>query len=366
MKRTAVVAVCVGMLVASCGSDDSSAEDAAATTVEESPETPAPTTAAATEPSTTAAASTTDAPTTTEAAPTTEPACSRPAPSGRTDRTVEFAGLERTYILYVPDGYDGSTTKLLLNLHGSSSSGAAQFDGSKIDAVADANGFIVVAPDAGVVKALEGVEATGGVWNVPGVDYVDGSAVDPNAPDDVAFLDALIDQLEDEFCIDAVAATGTSGGGRMSSSLGCLSEKISMIAPVAGLRLPTDCAPTHGVEVVAFHGTEDIVNPYLGNDSSSWGPVTVPEAAAGWATLQQCTDGPIQTQVSESVVLDTWSGCTDGVEVRLYTVNGGGHNWPGGVDAAVENPEFAAFVGVTTQEINAGHLMWERLSLLSD
>jgi polyhydroxybutyrate depolymerase len=61
-------------------------------------------------------------------------------------------------------------------------------------------------------------------------------------------------------------------------------------------------------------------------------------------------------------VLDQWTGCMDGAEVALYTVNGGGHNWPGGIDAALANPQYAAFVGVTTQEIDAGELMWEHFS----
>lgn len=68
--------------------------------------------------------------------------------------------------------------------------------------------------------------------------------------------------------------------------------------------------------------------------------------------------------MSPSVVLDTWTGCIDDVEVRLYTVNGGGHSWPGGVDVAAAMPSLAAIVGVTTQEIDAGELMWERFAQL--
>jgi polyhydroxybutyrate depolymerase len=47
------------------------------------------------------------------------------------------------------------------------------------------------------------------------------------------------------------------------------------------------------------------------------------------------------------------------VTVSLYTVDGGGHTWPGGADAEISRPEFAAIVGVTTQEIDAGQLIWE-------
>ncbi|MCB0994478.1 MAG: hypothetical protein KDB21_05270 [Acidimicrobiales bacterium] len=329
-----------------------------------------PGSAAADQPTPTAVSATTvdpadDSAGTEVASPTpVEEACSRPAEPGETERMVEIDGNQRHYILYVPPSYDGTSTGLLLTLHGSGSSAREQYDNSLLVDVADAGGFIVVAPDAGVTTTVGETGPTGGVWNVPGVPYVDGSEVDPDAPDDVAFIDELVDGLEAEFCIESVATSGTSGGGRMSSALGCFSDRIDGIAPVAGLRVSEGCEPAHGVEVVAFHGTDDVINPYLGGGPPSWGEMTVPEAAAAWADLNQCGAGPARTQVSDSVELDTWTECLDGVEVRLYTVNGGGHNWPGGVDAALARPEFAAVVGVTTQEIDAGELMWERFQLL--
>jgi len=72
-----------------------------------------------------------------------------------------------------------------------------------------------------------------------------------------------------------------------------------------------------------------------------------------------CADGPQRSSVSPSVVLDTWTGCTEGAEVRLYTVEGGGHTWPGGADSAAARPALAEVIGVTTQEIDAGQLLWE-------
>jgi polyhydroxybutyrate depolymerase len=339
MRRFAVALACA-LVVVACGDDSGESSSAS----------PTSTTAGAT--------------TTTVAPTTTEPACSRPVTPGRDDRTIAFGGVERPYILYIPAGYDGSTTDLVLNLHGSGSNSGQQFDGSEIAGVADEHGFIVAAPDAGIAQTLGSGETqvTGGVWNIPGIVLTDGSIADPNAPDDVAYIEALVGELREELCIDDVFTTGTSGGGRMSSALACYSDVISGAAPVAGLRLPADCAPTHGVEIVAFHGTEDKVNPYGGGGAAYWGPQTVPEAARGWATLQQCDASPTRSQVSSSVALDTWTGCIDDVEVRLYSVNGGGHNWPGGVDAAAANPAFAEIVGVTTQEIDAGQLMWERFA----
>jgi len=292
---------------------------------------------------------------------TAAPSCDRPAAAGLTERTFESGGLTRTYLLYVPGSYTGTEeVPLVVNLHGSGSSAEEQLAGSELQEVADEHGFVVIAADAGITQQLgDGTASvTGGVWNIPGVVLTDGSTADPNAPDDVAFLEQLVDATEAELCISAVVATGTSGGGRMSSNLGCLSDRFDVIAPVAGIRHPEGCAPSQPVEVVAFHGTDDKVNPFAGGGPAYWGAQTVPEAAAAWAATQGCTDGPVEEEVSASVTRTSWSGCTGGVGVTLYTIAGGGHTWPGGADASAARPELAAIIGTTTQEIDAGQLIW--------
>ena len=296
--------------------------------------------------------------TTTSAAP----ACDRPAPSGTTERALESGGLSRTYLLHVPASYTGTEpVPLVVNLHGSGSNAEEQLAGSRLADVADEHGFVVVTPNAGITQVLaDGAGSiTGGVWHVPGVVLTDGSTADPDAADDVAFLEELVDATAADLCVSTVVATGTSGGGRMASALGCTSDRFDVIAPVAGIRFPADCAPEHPVDVVAFHGTDDKVNPFVGGGPSYWGTQTVPEAAAGWAAVQRCTEGPVDEVVSTSVTRARWTGCSDGVTVVLYTVAGGGHSWPGGVDAAASRPELAEIIGATTQEIDAGQLLWD-------
>jgi polyhydroxybutyrate depolymerase len=269
----------------------------------------------------------------------------------------------------VPASYTGSDdVPLVVNLHGSGSNAAEQLTGSRLEAVADEHGFIVLAPSAGITQELtEGAATTtGGVWNVPGAVLTDGSSAAPDAPDDVAFLEDLVDAASAELCVSTVVATGTSGGGRMASALGCASDRFDVIAPVAGLRFPADCAPPHPVSVVAFHGTADKVNPFDGGGPAYWGTQTVPEAAAGWAASQDCTGSPADETTSPNVTHTEWTGCTEGVTVDLYTVDGGGHSWPGGIDAAETHPEFADIIGVTTQEVDAGQILWEAASRADD
>jgi polyhydroxybutyrate depolymerase len=47
------------------------------------------------------------------------------------------------------------------------------------------------------------------------------------------------------------------------------------------------------------------------------------------------------------------TNCAQDADVVLYTIEGGGHTWPGGKDL----PEW--LVGPTTHEVNATRLMWE-------
>jgi polyhydroxybutyrate depolymerase len=56
--------------------------------------------------------------------------------------------------------------------------------------------------------------------------------------------------------------------------------------------------------------------------------------------------------VAADVTRRTYTSCADDAAVVLYTVQGGGHTWPGGKPL----PEW--FVGRTTYSIDATSLMW--------
>ncbi|MEA2765415.1 MAG: polyhydroxybutyrate depolymerase, partial [Gemmatimonadaceae bacterium] len=56
--------------------------------------------------------------------------------------------------------------------------------------------------------------------------------------------------------------------------------------------------------------------------------------------------------VAVDVARRVYAGCAGNAAVVLYTVQGGGHTWPGGTPL----PEW--FVGRTTHTVNATSLMW--------
>jgi polyhydroxybutyrate depolymerase len=265
------------------------------------------------------------------------PACSKPFAPGLTTRNLTAAGAARTYWLFVPASYDGSTRiPLVFNLHGRLSNATQEISVTDLNTKGEREGFIVVSP-----------ECIGDAWNVD---------LDPSGPDDVAFVTAMIDELEQTLCIDTkrIYSTGYSAGGRMSSRLACeISQRIASIAPVGGIRYPQPCKADRPVAVITFHGTSDTVNPYDGGGETYWG-TGVEDAMGKWATHNSCSTTPIISNVSASVDKLQYNNCDAGVELILYRVEGGGHTWPGS-----PNPPSALLFGATTQEISANDLMWE-------
>ena len=261
--------------------------------------------------------------------------------------SIQFDGLERSYILYVPQAYTGDeAVPLVLNFHGYTSNSGEQLFYSDFRSVADTGNFLVVHP--------QGTEDDQGNthWNVGW----GGSTVD-----DVGFAAALIDSLAFDFNInpDRIYSTGMSNGGFMSYQLACeLSDRIAAIASVTGtmnLGQPATCDPSHPVPVMEIHGTADDVVPYEGA-----GIFLGSEAVIDfWVEFNNCgamptiTDLPdVNTTDGSTVEWFQYGDCDNNVAVELYKVDNGGHTWPG-------SP--IAFVG-TNYDMNATEEIWRFFS----
>ena len=143
----------------------------------------------------------------------------------------------------------------------------------------------------------------------------------------------------------------------MSFVLSCtLSDRIAAVGMVgAAQTLPWNwCTDKRPVPMIDFHGTADRHTPY--NGGSSWiSPrpfPSVPKWAAHWARRNECGLNPVESTVAADVTRREYTSCADNAAVVLYTVQGGGHTWPGGTPL----PEW--FVGRTTRSIDATRLMW--------
>jgi polyhydroxybutyrate depolymerase len=264
-----------------------------------------------------------------------------PVPTGVSEGEIEVNGLTRSYRLYIPSCYDPSQpVPLVFSLHGFTSNPEQQAHYSGFDALADEEGFIAVYP-RGSGAPLR--------WNA-GIDGLNtGDTVD-----DVAFISALIEHLYQTLWIDParIYMTGLSNGGGMSHRLACaLADRVAAIGTVAGA-YPSldqnDCTPSRPVPVIAFHGTADPIVPYEGNRYLP--PIT--DWAAAWAARNGCDAAPADLPASGSVTGVRYGGCDADAEVILYTVDGGGHTWPGG-------PALPVFItGPTSSVIDASRVMW--------
>jgi polyhydroxybutyrate depolymerase len=280
-------------------------------------------------------------------------------PAGTSSLPVELAGTTYQVRVHAPAGGVTAPAPLVLDLHGTDSTGSTQAAISGFDALSDTKGFIVANPSAGVPFGA-GTFA----WNVPGVPLTSGANPPAGSRDEVAFLSALITTLIDSGCAKSgsVAATGYSGGGRMASALACArADLISAVAPVGGVRAgranPANvsvievgsCTPSTPVSVLAVHGTADYTNQYNGNMDRRWG-YSVDTAIAAWAALGSCATPATTSTVTNTVTKRSYPGCAGGTDVSLLTVAGGGHTWPG---------TSARQDGVIDRSINASQLIWD-------
>lgn len=253
-------------------------------------------------------------------------------------------GIQRDYILYIPEVYDGSTTvPLVLNFHGYGSNAAQQMFYGDFRDIADTEGFLLVHP--------EGTTFIGDqFWNVgfPGLS---------SNIDDVGFTEALIDELATLYAIDLdrVYATGMSNGGFMSFLLACqLSEKIAAVASVTGSMTQDtfdDCNAQHPTPVLQIHGTDDGVVLYNGNNLS----IPIADVISYWVDHNNCESTPTTTTLPD---IDPSDGSTiehsvyedgdNGITTEHMKVIGGGHTWPGSVINTVG----------TNQDIDASMEIW--------
>jgi polyhydroxybutyrate depolymerase len=265
--------------------------------------------------------------------------------SNDTNGTLVSGGEQRSYLLYVPESYNPDVhTPLVISIHGYAEWPAHQMEISRWNRLADQYGFIVVYP-SGTRFPLH--------WRTFGSQ--DGAT---ETALDVTFISDLIDKLATEYNIDPtrVYANGLSNGGGMSFVLSCeLSERIAAIGSVSGAYLyPWDeCNPSRAVPTILFHGTADPIVPYEGGPSQAFDiPFpNIPDWVDTLANRNGCAEEPQTLPTGVDVRGVMYPDCAG--DVIFYSIDGGGHTWPGG------KPLPKIIAGVTTQQIDATQLMWD-------
>lgn len=275
---------------------------------------------------------------------------------------LDSGGNQYRYELYVPTTSDGTAMALVLNFHGLGSSGSQQAAFSEYPAKAEQEGFVVVHPD-GLVAAASSGRAS---WEL--------AQFDTDERDDVAMAADLIDQISAVVCIDSrrIYATGMSNGGFFTSYLACeMSDRIAATFSVAGVTHHDGCNPSRAIPMGALHGTGDEVVAYGGGSSTLLGAgaaanelaffeQSMPDEFAEFASDNGCT-GASDERVGDETSLRTFTGCAGGIELVFYSVDGGGHTWPGSLAASM----LSGSLGYATSDVNATDVGWAFMSQYS-
>jgi polyhydroxybutyrate depolymerase len=275
---------------------------------------------------------------------------------GDHQRLLQIGDMHRSYVVHVPPHYDPKTPlPVVLALHGAGTNGriAAGFTG--LNQKADEAGFAVAYPNG---TGVGGVLLT---WNSGGL----RRAGEESTADDVGYLRKVLDDLQSCLAVDAkrVYATGISNGGMMCYRLAAeMSDRIAAIAPVSGTIAIDNYHPQRPVPVIHFHGTADKLVPYEGpqNDAAKrFGFRSVPETIRILVACNGCVEDPQTSELPDKardgtkVTRKVYAPKADGgAEVVLYTIDGGGHTWPG------RQPGIR-FIGKSTEQISANELIWE-------
>ena len=254
-----------------------------------------------------------------------------------TSEQLEHDGLTRTYLKYMPAGFDASDSlPLVMSFHGGTGNGNEQLAIADMRDLADQDQFILLYPDA-YPEPLEGETN----WQV--VVTGDLPFTVPTAHDDVGFVDALIDEMHAAHGIDLnrVYAMGYSNGGGFTFDLACrLNERIAAIGVVARtmyIESYESCNATHPTAVMTILGTDDYISNYDGITYEG----TLYYASADdshdlWLDANGIQNEPVETAVpnvssndGSTADLISWESADGCVAVEHYRINGGGHDWPG-------------------------------------
>ena len=232
----------------------------------------------------------------------------------------------RPYNYNIPASYDpGTPAPLVLVLHGYSANGFVQsrlfglIDGS------EEHGFLLAYPD--------------GLYNSKGTSYWNATDaccdVDGTNVDDVAYLSAVVDDMEAKYNVDPkrIYVVGHSNGGYMAHRLACdTGDRFAAIISLAGMvwKDPTKCPAEAHVSVLQIHGTADDTVLFEG---SSYYPSAI-QTVTTWAEKNGCSGALAEDGVTMDMdvgvdgaetTLMTFAGCPVDGEVKLWEMTDAGH-----------------------------------------
>jgi polyhydroxybutyrate depolymerase len=234
--------------------------------------------------------------------------------------TVSGQATVRTYRLSVPTSYSPATPlPLIFGFHGVGGTGKGTQSSFNLESASTGGGKAIFAyPDALTKVEPDGTSA---------IDWVTPLGAS-NKGIDFAFFEALVQQIENTYCVDTsrVFATGISAGGIFTNFVGCWYGNIlRAIAPVASEKpwsTPQSSPPsglcTGDVAAMIIHGTNDPYSDYTTNGLG---------ARDFWIAQDGCqTANPLTDATTPNACVD-FQGCKAGLPVVMCS-HDEGHAWP--------------------------------------
>lgn len=241
--------------------------------------------------------------------------------------TITIDGVARTYILRIPANYKSDTPcPLVVGLHGLSANMDIFSATTKVEELADKEGFICIIPN-GVPDNFRG-------WNA-------GFFAMAGSKDDVSVVRQMLDKVEKEFTTDKkqTYVFGHSNGAMMAYYLGGLmSDRFAAVAGIAGTvgipKATSECkavpAPKVPISVLMIHGKKDKMVSYVPGDGALLQCTGAEEGAKWWAKQSGCAGTPTVTDfVKDMATVTSYGGGKNGTEVRLISTTNGTHDIPG-------------------------------------
>ena len=260
-------------------------------------------------------------------------ACATPAAAeSQTLREITVDGVRRQYRLSVPRADAGVALPVLMAFHGGGGRNDPFPQQREFEALVETEKVIAVYPLAELVPPNEGE------WQL---NTREGST------QDIAFVEALIDDLAARYCVDSnrIYATGYSLGSMFTYELAChLNARFAAIASLAGTMpvTPHSCALVENVPILHIHGRDDPIIAYDSQwDWKAWDSVgtmrDIPGLVRFWSEQYNCQSE--SETLSESALHIVHDACDGGVRVEHYRLTGAGHEWPDAIS------------GVSTHEV---------------
>lgn len=236
----------------------------------------------------------------------------------------EYDYLERCWKLLIPDSVNKDTlVPLVVDIHGYTQDMDKHNNMTGFDEIAIEEGFIVVYPD-GYENSWNAGDICCGVAHEEGID-------------DLSFLLGLVQNLIETQPVDKdrIYVSGWSNGCGMTQMLaveaselfaaaGCMS--FYLIAPPSSNYTPIPFMEIHGLlDDLIVYGNAGLLTIF-GQDTE-WTEEGAIQNLEDWKNLNNCEGITPEIIITEDDYdIRGYSDCENGAEVRLMTLNYGGHN----------------------------------------